>query len=132
LFGSPARKDNNRINFSKVSLLGKQAQAYKNIFDKQVKRLVFEDAPFDNKKIMWVFELYYNRANSDASIELIFDLMQSNKIIVNDVSIRNYIVLSEILDNESPRIIVGIYEINKENKDDERSNGISPRGRNKK
>lgn len=113
IFGAPARKSNSRIYSGKgsVLLLGKSATQYNNIFAKQIERLK-EDIPhpLDNTSYVWTFEIWYSSSRSDASVELIFDLFQKYGLVSNDVTIRNYIVLSEELDRELPRIKVSIYK----------------------
>lgn len=114
IFGAPARKSNSRIFTGTSFILGKSAQRYINIFEKQIKRINLKNIPYDknsnnNKNLLWLFEIWYNNKSADASIELVFDLLQEYKIIENDVNIRNYVVLSGDLDYEIPRTKIGIY-----------------------
>lgn len=84
---------------------------YVNLFEKQIKRLKTRLAyPYNFRDYIWVFEIFYNRKDADASIELIFDLMQKYDIIEDDVNIRQYIVLADKLDKEVPRLKVTIYK----------------------
>jgi hypothetical protein len=113
IFGAPARKSNQRQYTGSSFVLGKSAMQYVNIFDKQIKRIQKSlPTPLDQRNYIWVFEIYYNRINSDASIELAFDLMQKHEIIVDDVNIRNYLVLAEELDKQVPRTKITIYTLN--------------------
>ncbi len=113
IFGSPARKSNSRMYVNESFILGKSAQKYINIFEKQINRLKgFLPVPVDNKSYVWLFEIWYSDVRSDASIELIFDLLQKYGIVSNDVTIRNYIVLSEELDRELPRTKIKIFKPN--------------------
>lgn len=112
IFGSPARKSNSRIFTGTHSLLGVSAQAYTNVFNKQIERLKPNlPYPFNDRSYLWVFELFYSDVRSDASIELIFDLLQYAKIVDDDVTVRNYVVLSEELDKELPRAKIRIYKL---------------------
>lgn len=91
--------------------MGKSANAYTNIFDKQIKRIKeWLNVPLDSSSYVWTFEIWYNDVRSDASIELIFDLLQHSGVVSNDVTIRNYIVLAEHLDRELPRTDIKIYK----------------------
>lgn len=110
IFGSPARKSNNRIFTGSSFILGKSAQKYINIFSKQIKKIKLKNIPYNDREYIWVFEMWYNNKLADASTELVFDIMQHHKIIDDDVSIRNCIVLSEELDYEVPRMKVSIYK----------------------
>jgi len=113
VFGSPARKSNGRtIVGNSISLLSPAAMSYDNIFEKQIKRIKENlDIPIDDKRYIWVFEIWYSDVRADASIELIFDLMEKYGLVTNDVTIRNYLVLSEELDKELPRMRVSIYKL---------------------
>lgn len=94
-------------------MLGKQAMAYSNLFEKQIKRIKIEGVPFNQNDYFYTFEIFYNHVSADASIELIFDLLERNGILVNDVHLRNYLVLAENLDYEIPRTKIGIYKLKK-------------------
>lgn len=111
IFGSPASSKNSRTWTGSSSVLGEQAQHYVNIFDKQILRLKPKlHAPYDMREYLWVFEIWYENPRSDASIELIFDLMQKNILIFNDNVIRKYFVSAEHLDAELPRTQISIYK----------------------
>lgn len=111
IFGSPASSKNNRAWTGNSLVLGEQAQNYCNIFDKQILRIKKNiSAPYNMRDYLWVFEIWYENEKSDASIELIFDLMQKNIIIFNDNTIRNYLVLSESVDKITPRLIISIFK----------------------
>jgi len=111
IFGSPARKSNSRIFTGNTFILGKSAQRYTNIFNKQIKHIKEYASiyPITNGDCLWYFELYYNDKRADTSIELIFDLMEKNGIVKNDVLIRNYIV-SSCIDRVVPRAEIFIYK----------------------
>jgi hypothetical protein len=113
IFGAPARKSNSRIvTAGGMYVLGSSANSYVNIFDKQIKRLKGTiPAPLDNLSYVWTFEIWYSDMRSDASIELIFDLLEHNGIVSKDVTIRNYIVLAETLDKELPRCEIKVYKL---------------------
>lgn len=112
IWGAPARKSNSRIYTGTHFLLGASAQAYTNIFEKQIVRLKKSiQYPIDDRDCVWIFNIWYSDTRSDASVELIFDLLQNTGIITNDVNIRNYIVLSEELDKELPRTEIKIYKL---------------------
>jgi hypothetical protein len=70
-------------------------------------------APLDNPAYLWVFEIWYSSKRSDASIELIFDLLQAEGVISNDLTIRKYVVLAEHFDAHMPRTVISIYSENK-------------------
>lgn len=108
LFGSPARKSNQRQFTLTSFVLGKQAINYINVVEKQIKRLKFPD--LNSRDFLWVFEIWYNNKLADASIELLFDVMQRNKVINNDNNIRKYYVAAEDLDYEVPRTKIYIYK----------------------
>jgi hypothetical protein len=108
IFGSPARKSNQRQFTLTSFVLGKQAINYINVFEKQIKRLKFPD--LNSRDFLWVFEIWYNNKLADASIELIFDIMQKAEVIKNDNNIRKYYVGAEDLDYEVPRTKVYIYK----------------------
>jgi hypothetical protein len=96
-------------------VLGKQEQAYANLFAKQVARIkermsVF---PLDDPDYLWIFDLYYQRTSADVSPELIFDLMQEHGLITNDNNIRSYMCRGHI-DREVPRAIISIFTQQKE------------------
>lgn len=117
IYGSPARKSNSRINLANVSLPSKYATAYKLIFNKQIKKIKhkFNAIDLNDENLYWYFIIYYNNKKSDASIELIFDLLQENGIIENDNTIRHYTVNAKKLDNITPRIQVIVYREKNEN-----------------
>jgi hypothetical protein len=110
IFGSPARKSNNRIYTGTNFILGKSAQSFIMLFKRQINRIKLDGKPFDRRDYFWTFEIYYNCKSADASIELIFDTMEHNKVITNDVNIRNYIVLAEELDYITPRVKIALYK----------------------
>ena len=114
IFGSPASSKNDRIWTGKHFVLGEGAQQYENLFKKQIVRIIPQIAlPFTDTAYFWVFEIYHNDIRADASIELIFDLLEKFNVVYNDVTIRNYIVLAEELDRELPRTIIKIYKLKK-------------------
>lgn len=80
------------------------------LFKRQIKRIKIADIPFSRRDFFWVFEIYYNCKSADASIELIFDLMEYSGIVDNDVNIRNYTVLAEELDYVTPRVKISLYK----------------------
>jgi len=109
LFGSPGRKSNARdVTSSGQYILGKQARAYISLAERQLRKLKIKE-PLNDRSLIWVFEIYYNNKRADASIELLFDILQNNNIIDNDVTIRNYYVAAEELDNEVPRTKISIF-----------------------
>jgi len=108
LFGSPARKSNQRQFTLTHFVLGKQAINYITLVERQVKRLKFPD--LNSRDFLWVFEIWYNNKLADASIELLFDTMQKNGVIKNDNNIRKYYVAAEDLDYEVPRTKIYIYK----------------------
>lgn len=109
IFGAPGRKSNARIFTGSSWILGKSAQAYKNIFFKQIKRFKIP-YQLNDRDFLWVFEIWYSDMRSDASTELIFDLMEETEIIKNDVTLRNYVVLANCIDKQLPRTIISIYK----------------------
>ena len=111
IFGSPGRKSNSRIYVNDSFILGKSAQKYVNIFEKQIKRIKgMLPIPMDNKSYLWLFEIWYSDVRSDVSVELVFDLLQKYGVVTNDVTIRNYLVLGETLDRELPRVEVAVFK----------------------
>jgi hypothetical protein len=110
IFGSPARKSNSRVYTGTAFILGKSAQAFVTLFKRQISRIKFADIPFSRRDFFWVFEIWYNCKSADASIELIFDAMEHNGIVDNDVNIRNYLVLAEDLDYITPRVKITLYK----------------------
>ena len=114
IFGSLASSKNDRIWTGKNFILGESGQKYENLFKKQIKRIRPKLVlPFTDFELLWVFEIYHNNKSADASIELLFDLMEANNIVYNDVIIRNYFVLADELDMELPRTNIRVYKFNK-------------------
>lgn len=112
VIGSPARKGNNRINTGNRSIKGIEAQEYSKLFNKQVSRFIpifNKELPLTRSEYFWVFDLWYKNTLSDVSIELIFDLLQKNKIVINDNKIRNYMCFGNHFDKEFPRIRIRVY-----------------------
>lgn len=117
IFGSPATAKNNKSITGKGALVyGKAARQYSNIFAKQVERIKYliDGIPLDSKKYFWLFDVWYSSPLSDASLDLVFDLLQYYGIITDDVTLRDYAVISENLDKEIPRILITIYDIRNE------------------
>lgn len=111
IFGSPGRKSNQRdVTSSGQYILGKQARFYVTLVERQLKRLKIK-TDLNDRRLLWIFEIYYNNKSADASVELIFDIMQKNGVIKNDVTIRNYLVAAEELDKEVPRTKISIYKL---------------------
>lgn len=113
IYGSPARKSNSRMYTGSHFVLGKAAAAYANIFAKQIRRVqarLHLPLPFDDPSLYWVFSIWYNRRTADASVELLFDLMQEHGLLTNDVTLRKYAVLAEQFDAEVPRTTIAIYK----------------------
>jgi len=108
LFGSPSRKSNQRQFTLTAFVLGTQAVNYVKLCERQLKRLIFPD--LNNRDFLWVFEIWYNNKLADASIELLFDILQKEGVIKNDNNIRKYYVAAEDLDYEVPRTNIYIYK----------------------
>ena len=116
LFGSPSRKSNSRINFSSVSLPSKYARQYIDVCSLQLKKIKNNKLfPIKNPDYYWVFDIYYSNKKSDASIELLFDILQKEGIVINDNIIREYKVNAKKFDKITPRAIISIYEVENEN-----------------
>lgn len=113
IFGAPARKSDSRQFIPKLKrlVLGKSAQQYQAIFDKQIERLNLKVKNLTDPNLLWVFYIYYNNKSADVSIELVFDFMQKHGVIQDDVIIRDYIVFGGIWDYELPRTTIKIYKL---------------------
>lgn len=86
------------------------------IFDRQINKIkpIFENINLDDPNLYWYFNIFYNNKKSDASIELIFDFLQSNGIIKNDNNIRYYTVNAKEFNNITPHIHIIIYRYKNE------------------
>lgn len=114
IFGSPATAKNNKSITGRGALVyGKAARQYSSLFAKQIERVKYliNDIPLDKKEYFWLFDVWYSSPLSDASLDLVFDLLQYFGVITDDVTLRNFAVNSENLDKEIPRILITIYEI---------------------
>lgn len=109
LFGSPSRKSNQRRFTGKAFVLSEQAVNYVTLCTRQLKKLNFP-VNLNDRDFLWVFEIWYNNKLADASIELIFDIIDKEGIIKNDNNIRKYYVAAEDLDYEVPRTKIYIYK----------------------
>lgn len=118
LFGSPSRKSNSRINFSRVSLPSKYARQYIDICSLQLQKIKNNNLfPIEDPDYYWVFDIFYSNTKSDASVELLFDILQREGIVINDNIIREYKVNAKEFDKITPRVIISIYEVENENKE---------------
>lgn len=116
IYGSPSRKSNSRVNFSNVSLPSKYARQYIDVCSPQLERIKKDNIfPIKDSKYYWVFEIYYSNKKSDASIELLFDVLQKEEIVINDNIIRDYRVCAKNFDKITPRTIIKVYEVLNEN-----------------